>query len=156
MSVQPLEPGLSPEKQAVVTKKDLINGVMASLKDNQPDQAAKLYRRCKEDVGYELVNLVSRGPLAKPLAGVFLQAKDYYKAAQVFESLEMKKEAAENFAKGETSARPPTCTDSWAMSPSVPRCSSGAAPMAGPRLCLRRRVGGRMPAEPTSWRKRGS
>ena len=100
MSVQPLEPGLSPEKQAVVTKKDLVNGVMASLKGNQPDQAANLYRRCKEDVGYELMNLVSGGALAKPLAAVFLQAKDFYKAAQVFESLEMKKEAAENFAKG--------------------------------------------------------
>ncbi len=100
MSVQPLEPGLSPEKQAVVTKKDLINGVIASLKGNEPDKAANLYRRCKEDVGYELMNLVGRGQLAKPLADVFLQAKDYYKAAQVFESLEMKKEAAENFAKG--------------------------------------------------------
>ena len=100
MSVQPLEPRLSPEKQAVCTKKDLINGVMASLQGNEPDKAVNLYRRCKEDVGYELMNLVGRGPLAKPLADVFLQAKDYYKAAQVFESLEMKKEAAQNFAKG--------------------------------------------------------
>jgi tetratricopeptide (TPR) repeat protein len=99
MTVPGLDEGLSPEKQAVVTKKELIDSLAVSLKQNEIDKAADLYRRCNEDVGYELMSLAAGGPLAKPLASVFLEAKDYYKAAQIFDSLDLTKEAAENFEK---------------------------------------------------------
>ncbi len=99
MTVPGLDEGLSPEKQAVVTKKELIDSLAVSLKQNEIDKAADLYRRCNEDVGYELMSLAAGGPLAKPLASVFLESKDYYKAAQVFDSLDLTKEAAENFEK---------------------------------------------------------
>jgi len=99
MPFQTVEEGLASPQGAVVSKKELIQGVVNSLKQQKLDDAASLYRRSKEDIGYELMNFAGRGELAKPLANVFLQTKDFYKAAQVFETLDMKREAAENYAK---------------------------------------------------------
>ena len=99
MPFQTIEQGLASPQESVVSKKDLIAGVINSLKQQQLEDAANLYRRSKEDIGYELMNFVGRGELAEPLANVFLAAKDFYKAAQVFETLDMKKEAAQNYEK---------------------------------------------------------
>ena len=99
MPFQTVEEGLASQQESVVSKKDLIRGVINSLKQQQLDDAANMYCRSKEDIGYELMNFVGRGELAKPLADVFLQTKDFYKAAQVFETLDMKREAAENYEK---------------------------------------------------------
>jgi len=94
-----VEDGLASPGESIVSKRDLIRSVIDSLKQGQLDGAASLCRRSKEDVGYDLMNEVGRGELARPLATVFLQVKDFYKAAQVLESLDMKREAAENYEK---------------------------------------------------------
>lgn len=91
--------GLHNPHESVVSKPALIEGVLASLKEGQIENAAGLYRRSTEDIGYELMNVVASGDLATPLATVFVNARDYYKAAQVFEKLERKHEAAQNFEK---------------------------------------------------------
>jgi len=99
MPFQTVEEGLASPQESVVSKKDLIAGVIKSLRQQQLEDAANLYRRSKEDIGYELMNFAGSGELAEPLANVFLQAKDFYKAAQVFETLDRKKEAAQNYEK---------------------------------------------------------
>ena len=99
MTLQSPQQGLASPHESVVSKADLIEGVLASLKQGKIPDAAGLYRRSKEDIGYELMNVVMGGELAKPLANVFLDARDYYKAAQVFEKLDMKAEAAQNYEK---------------------------------------------------------
>lgn len=99
MPVQTVTQGLESPAESVVSKRDLVKSIVASLQQGQLETAASLYRRSKEDVGYEVMNEVGRGPLAPALANVLLEVKDFYKAAQVFESLEMKREAAENYAK---------------------------------------------------------
>ena len=99
MPVQTVTQGLESPAESVVSKRDLVKSIVASLQQGQLETAASLYRRSKEDVGYEVMNEVGRGQLAPALANVLLEVKDFYKAAQVFESLEMKREAAENYAK---------------------------------------------------------
>ena len=94
MPVQTVTQGLESPAESVVSKRDLVKSIVASLQQGQLETAASLYRRSQEDVGYEVMNEVGRGPLAPALANVLLEVKDFYKAAQVFESLEMKREAA--------------------------------------------------------------
>jgi tetratricopeptide (TPR) repeat protein len=99
MPFKTVEEGLASSQESIVSKKDLIAGVINCLKQEQVDPAAQLYRRSKEDIGYELMNVVGSGEAAKLLASMFLQARDFYKAAQVFETLDMRKEAAQNYEK---------------------------------------------------------
>ena len=99
MTLQSPQQGLASPHESVVSKADLIEGVLASLKQGQITDAAGLYRRSKEDIGYELMNVAMGGELAKSLAKIFLDVRDYYKAAQVFEKLDMKLEAAQNYEK---------------------------------------------------------
>jgi tetratricopeptide (TPR) repeat protein len=96
---QTINEGLASPKESVVSKQELIQSVMGSLRQDQQETAANLYRRAKEDIGYELMNAIGRGELARPLATMFLQVKDFYKAAQVFERLDRKREAAQNYGK---------------------------------------------------------
>ena len=99
MTLQSLQQGLASPHESIVSKADLIENIIASLKQGRILDAADLYRRSKEDIGYELMNVAVGGDLAKSLAKLFLDAKDYYKAAQVFEKLDMKIEAAQNYEK---------------------------------------------------------
>lgn len=91
--------GSASPKEGVVSKGDLVKSIVASLRQGQLEDAASLYRRSTEDIGYEVMNQVGRGELAQPLATVLLQVRDFYKAAQVLESIDMKREAAENYEK---------------------------------------------------------
>jgi tetratricopeptide (TPR) repeat protein len=99
MPVQTVNEGLASPKESVVSKEDLIQSVLDSLRQGRLDTAANLYARSTEDIGYELMNKAGRGEIARPLANMFLQVKDFYKAAQVFDRLDMKKEAAQSFEK---------------------------------------------------------
>lgn len=101
MTLQSPQQGLASPHESVVSKADLIEGVLAALKLGQVSDAAGLYRRSKEDIGYELMNVAMGGELAQPLANVFLDVRDYYKAAQVFEKLDKKAEAAQNYEKAD-------------------------------------------------------
>jgi len=94
-----LEHGLESSTESVVSKEALIESVLASLREDSIDNAATLYRRSEEDIGYELMNLVESGDLAARLATAFVNARDHYKAAQIFDKLGMKSEAAQNFEK---------------------------------------------------------
>lgn len=101
MPLQSVAEGLASPGESVVSRRDLIRSVLDSLGKGDLDAATSLYRRSKEDVGYELMNEIGRGELARPLASLFLQARDYYKAAQVLENLDLKKEAAECYEKAD-------------------------------------------------------
>ena len=69
MPFQTVEEGLASQQKSVVSKKDLIRGVINSLKQQQLDDAANMYRRSKEDIGYELMNFAGRGELAFAAGG---------------------------------------------------------------------------------------
>jgi len=99
MPLQTVAEGLASPGESVVSKRDLIRSVLDSLEKGELEAATSLYRRSKEDVGYELMNEIGRGELARPLASLFLEAKDFYKAAQVLENLDLKREAAEGYEK---------------------------------------------------------
>ncbi len=99
MPLKTVQESLASPQEGVVAKRDLIGSVIESLQEGHLDAAVSLHRRSKEDIGYELMNAVGRGELARPLADVFLQARDFYKAAQVYESLDLKREAAQNYEK---------------------------------------------------------
>src|SRR5262245_35467696 len=99
MPLHTVAQGLASKRECVVSKRDLIQCIVGSLQKGELEAAVSLYKRSQEDIGYELMNVVGSGELARPLASLFLQAKDLYKAGQVFESLDMKSEAAESYEK---------------------------------------------------------
>jgi hypothetical protein len=76
MSLVKLDQEQLMEEEVLLTKKDLIDGLVQRLKSGETESAIQLYRRCHEDVGYELMNLIGGGPLAENLAKFFLGAKD--------------------------------------------------------------------------------
>ena len=100
MPFQTVEEGLVSQQESVVSKKDLIRGVINSLKQQQLDDAANMYRRSKEDIGYELMNFAGRGELAKPLADVFLQTKDFYKGGPGLRNLGHKEGGGRELREG--------------------------------------------------------
>ncbi len=101
MSLEQLRPEQLPQEEVLFTKKDLLGQIMSHLKTNEVEPAVNLYRRCHEDVGYELMNLVGSGPLAENLTSLFTGAHDDYKAAQVFEKSGALDKAAESFERAE-------------------------------------------------------
>ena len=101
MSLEELRPDQLPQEQVLFTKKDVLGQIMTHLKASEVDPAVNLYRRCHEDVGYELMNLVGSGPLAENLTALFSGAHDDYKAAQVFEKQGALEKAAESFEQAE-------------------------------------------------------
>ena len=101
MSLEELRPDQLPQEQVLFTKKDVLGQIMTHLKASEVDPAVNLYRRCHEDVGYELMNLVGSGPLAENLTALFSGAHDDYKAAQVFEKQGELEKAAESFEQAE-------------------------------------------------------
>jgi tetratricopeptide (TPR) repeat protein len=101
MSLEELRPGELPQEQVLYTKKDVLSQIMSHLQASEVEPAVSLYRRCHEDVGYELMNLVGSGPLAENLTSLFTGARDDYKAAQVFEKMGALDKAAGSFEKAE-------------------------------------------------------
>ena len=101
MSLEQLRPEQLPQEEVLFTKKDVLGQIMSHLKTNEVEPAVNLYRRCHEDVGYELMNLVGSGSLAENLTALFTGAHDDYKAAQVFEKSGALDKAAESFERAE-------------------------------------------------------
>ena len=81
----------------------IIKAIFGILRDpGKVDDAAKLYTRCQEDIGYLLVNNVGQyGIQQKVLAKMFYVAKDFEKAALVFEQSGVFDKAAVLYAKGD-------------------------------------------------------
>ena len=82
MPLEELRPEQLPHSEVLLTKKDVIGQITTHLKANEVEPAISLHRRCPEDVGYELMNLVEGGPHDENLTIVFSAARNYYKAAQ--------------------------------------------------------------------------
>lgn len=101
MPLEELRPEQLPQDEVLFTKKDVIKQIMSHLKASEVEPAISLYRRCHEDVGYELMNLVGGGPDAENLTTIFSGAHDDYKAAQVYEKLGALDKAAESFELAE-------------------------------------------------------
>lgn len=101
MSLEELRPEQLPQEEVLLSKKDVLGQIVSHLKASEVDLAVNLYRRCHEDVGYELMNLVGSSPLAENLTSLFTGAHDDYKAAQVFEKLGALEKAAGSFEQAE-------------------------------------------------------
>jgi CRP-like cAMP-binding protein len=101
MSLETLGGGHLPQQEVLLAKKDVIQQIISRLQKGDIGPSADLYRRCREDVGSELMNLAGSGPLAPNLCQLFNTAHDFYKAAQVYEKLGDLKNAAASFEQAE-------------------------------------------------------
>lgn len=92
---------LSSKQEVSLTKKEFVDGLLDWLKQGAIAKAADAYLRVNEDVGYALLEAVGKGRLARPLAEMFLKARDLYKAGQVYETLGLINEAARTYEQAE-------------------------------------------------------
>ena len=78
------------------------DAIFQMIKDRKLDEAAKLYTRCQEDIGYLLINQMDGQQVPKnSLAKMFYIAKDFEKSALVFEQAGIFDKAAVLYAKGD-------------------------------------------------------
>lgn len=72
-----------------VMDEDYVTRVVLHLASvDRTAEAAKVYAHCREDIGFPLITAASGKPqLEEKLAQVFLAAKDFHKAGQLFEQL---------------------------------------------------------------------
>lgn len=87
MPLEELGPEPVPQTEVLLTKQDVIDRILSHLESGDVEPAISLYQRCRDDVGYELMNVVGGGADAENLTMLLLGARDYYKAAQVFEKV---------------------------------------------------------------------
>jgi len=74
--------------QVFLTTAQLVQRLLQLLAEGRVDQAADIYSRCQEDVGYVLVNKAkTQEKLQKLLANMFFRARDFEKAALCCENL---------------------------------------------------------------------
>ncbi len=80
--------GRAGQGNAFVTTGQLLKGLTDLLSLGKVSEAADIYSRCQEDVGYILINKVSGNKqLQKLVANMFFRARDFEKAALCCENL---------------------------------------------------------------------
>lgn len=81
---------------------EIVQKLVALLREDKVDEAARVYSRLTEDIGYYLVQKMARmASIGKRLAKMFYVAKDFEKAALVFEEVQEYDKAARLYAKGD-------------------------------------------------------
>jgi tetratricopeptide (TPR) repeat protein len=92
-----MEPG-----KAFQTGSQVIDTIMREIAAGNIEHAAELYSRCQDDIGYSLINAIPRDQrLRKATAKMFYIAKDYEKAALIFEQADEYDKAAMLYEKCE-------------------------------------------------------
>jgi tetratricopeptide (TPR) repeat protein len=88
--------GRSPEEYDLfMTHEQAIAGLFSLLEQGRVDEAADVYMRCQEDLGYALMSEGQAAPdRFKMVANLLYKARDYEKAAQCCEQLEEADKAA--------------------------------------------------------------
>lgn len=75
-------------EKAYVSTGEILKKIATFLSRNQVEDAATLYSRCQEDIGYQLMSrLPSDKKLRQNLAKMFFTAKDFQKAGNICEEL---------------------------------------------------------------------
>jgi len=80
--------GREGEGNTFLTTAQVIQGLIKMLNGGKVAEAADIYSRCQEDIGYLLINKVQNEPrLQKLVANMFYRARDFDKAALCCENL---------------------------------------------------------------------
>jgi tetratricopeptide (TPR) repeat protein len=80
--------GKEGEGNTFLTTAQVIQGLIKMLNGGKVAEAADIYSRCQEDIGYLLINKVQSEPrLQKLVANLFFRARDFDKAALCCENL---------------------------------------------------------------------
>jgi tetratricopeptide (TPR) repeat protein len=80
--------GREGEGNTFLTTAQVIQGLIKMLSGGKVAEAADIYSRCQEDIGYLLINRVQSEPrLQKLVANLFFRARDFDKAALCCENL---------------------------------------------------------------------
>jgi CRP-like cAMP-binding protein len=88
--------------QAFQTGSQVIDTIMREIAAGHVEQAADLYSRCQDDIGYSLINAIPRDQkVRRATAKMFYMAKDFEKAALIFEQAEEFDKAAVLYEKCE-------------------------------------------------------
>lgn len=90
----------SSEKKEYLSATQVVKSLAQLLQAGDLDEAAALYSRCHEDVGFILMTRLPKDrPLQAKMAKLFFMAKDYEKAALVLEANEEFARAAELYER---------------------------------------------------------
>lgn len=86
----------------ITTSSQLVKNIFAMLGNRLVDEAARQYSRCQDDIGYLLINSMPQQKTAQNgLAKMFYIAKDFQKAALVFENAGVPDKAAILYEKAD-------------------------------------------------------
>jgi tetratricopeptide (TPR) repeat protein len=91
---------VTPDKKEYLSATQVVKAIAQHLQAGNLDEAAAIYSRCHEDVGFILMTRLPKDrPLQAKMAKLFFMAKDYEKAALVLEANEEFARAAELYER---------------------------------------------------------
>ncbi len=94
--------GREGEGNTFLTAAQVITGLSKMLNEGKVAEAADVYSRCQEDIGYVLINKVKTHPrLQKLVANMFFRARDFDKAALCCENLGETEKAAQLYEQSD-------------------------------------------------------
>jgi len=87
-------------QKSYMSTAEVMKTISDELAKNQIEDAANLFSRCQEDIGYQLMSRLSADKhIRQNLVKMFFAAKDYQKAAQVCEELKEFQKAAQLYER---------------------------------------------------------
>ncbi len=88
-TVLELDPSMEIVADQYLDAQLLVDAVVAHLKGGRVQDAAQLYENCSEDIGYSILAAVAGDhAVERHAADMFMAARDFAKAGQIFENLE--------------------------------------------------------------------
>lgn len=94
-----LDPDMEIAADQYVDSGTVTDSIVALLKRDRVEDAARLYARCQEDLGYGVLAAVAGDrEVEVRLGAMFVAAKDFAKAGQVYENLEAWAQAGQMYA----------------------------------------------------------
>lgn len=97
-----LDPDMEIAADQYLDSGTLTDSIVALLRRGRADDAARLYGSCQEDLGYGVLAAVAGDPAVELRAAeMFVAAKDFAKAGQVYENLERWADAGLMFERAE-------------------------------------------------------
>lgn len=100
--VMELDPTLDIVAGQYLETGQVVSGIVSRLRKKDTQTACRLYENCQEDLGYNILAAIAGDREAQLAAAeMFLLARDFLKAGQVFENLEDWDRAAQMYERGE-------------------------------------------------------
>lgn len=97
-----LDPNLDVAAGQYLETGQLVDAIVAALRRKNIQGACRYYESCQEDIGYNILSAVAGDPASQHAAAeMFMAARDFLKAGQVFENLEAYDKAATMYERGE-------------------------------------------------------